>query len=412
MRDDEPRDTGTSRRALLAGLGTAGGVAISGCLTTLPSFGQRVRFGDVAAPSPKEPTYREWIPAEIDAYRTFGGPRFEYQVPGSRGETAIGAPYNDRWNKDIMDYVGIDYRSFESLITVGRVVVGRADFDRGRVDETLVRTQYEPTGAYEGFDLYRRTPPGTADDAGGRRGRTVAVGTDRILFARAGPEAIEELLDTGMGRRRRRHEADDAFGRMLEELGAHPVTLSSGGGPTMGGESADSSGQGVAFDDTDAYVTWVFAFPDRTDISRTDAEEWVAETPNALDATRVDLRIDGRVVSVVAKFDHGTFADLFGPLFEYPYITWGIDHDDADETLSFVHEAGDTVDASLFSLVDRRGSKTETVRTLDSRETLGPGDTVSVDISDTGEWSFSLRGRIPDDGDEWTEVGFNHTRVA
>lgn len=393
----------TTRRAMLASLGAAGAISSAGCLTTLPSFGQQIRFGDVDEPSASSPVYREWIPNEIEAYRTAGSTHVEYQIPGERGERTVGAPYSDRSIKDGLDHVGVDFQSFEYLLRVGRVIVGRANVDRSHVGDAITQTGYEPHETTEEFELYHRTPPGAG------RGRTVAVGDEHLLLARESPDAIRELLDTSAGRRTRRHEAESDFALLTDEVGGYPVTTLGASGPELDGETPTQSAGAAVFDDSYAYGVRTYVFPEETAVSRSAVEGWLSESPRALDATRVDLRIDGRTLTVVLQVSHGVFEDLFGPLFEYPVITWGIEHDEG--ALRFVHEAGDSVDATLLTVRDRIAETPADEQFSDVYDTVEPGDSVTLDVSGTEEWSFAVQGRVPDSDERWTETGFNHTRV-
>jgi hypothetical protein len=385
------------RRELLAGVG-AGVAAMAGCATTLNPLGQKVRYGDIDEPAAGEPVYRDWIPAALGPNSVPGSTSgLGYQVPGERGEETVGAPpmYYDEMVKENLVAVGVEFDSFEYVVRIGATTLGRASFDRDRVEQTILDRGrdggivsdggYERASEYRGVDIYTRGGP--------EPGGTVAVG-DELLAVADDPEQVEEILDTGAGTRARRHEVDDAYARLVDTLGGMPITDLH----QVGGTEKLASGSGRLFDDSAAYIVSADVYADDVDISRADVEGDLADGSMGslpLDANRVDLRIDEPVRTLVYKFDHDTYEDLPGTLFEYPFVTWEFDYDGA--ALTITHRAGTELDPSRYTLRDvRRGEPTD--EQFDDRfETIAPGDTLTVDLGGRTEWHLRLEGELPGD---------------
>jgi hypothetical protein len=124
------------------------------------------------------------------------------------GLSALGLSYlADREDPDTADRV----------LFVDGVGVVAGPFDTGRADERLrtsseqpfAETDYEPVDETDRFVYYE---PVQGDDALS----SVAVGTDRILFAQR-REEIERVVELGAGNGTRAVDAVDEFGRMVDE---------------------------------------------------------------------------------------------------------------------------------------------------------------------------------------------------
>ncbi len=382
------------RRRLLAGVAGTGFSLTAGCLATLPTTRRRVRYGEISLPAAEVPTYRQWIPDEFNAADPPGNLNLGFQQPGARGEQTLGAPFGDRWIKSRMNHVGIDFEDFEYVLDAGRTTVGSGSFDRATVEETLETIGYEHEANEGEFDYYRRqfTPART---------ETVALGDDVVLFAPT-REAIAELVATAAGERPRRAETTEAFARLTEELGAMPVVNLGYGHREDTDRTVLANGTGFSFDEEHTYTVQTRVHRDDADVSRRDYERRLEDEPKALDARRVDIRTDGRVLTGIIQFDHETFAELFGPLFAYPLVTWGLEYDGGD-TLTITHQSGNTAATDLFTIIDTRRDSNPDQQLTDLGETISPGESLSVTIEDPNDWHFRLDGTVPGTETTWTE---------
>ena len=101
-----------------------------------------------------------------------------------------------------------------------------------------------------------------------------------------------------------------------------------------------------------------------------------------LDAT--DFRIDGQLVVAEGRIPPGEGNPL--PSTEPPQITWGVTRDAAAQTLTFTHEAGESVATADLQLRAGIANKTGEYRSLPEtrplptdQDEVGPGDSVTID---------------------------------
>ncbi|MBX0286406.1 hypothetical protein EGH22_08710 [Halomicroarcula sp. F28] len=408
---DDPPDS--SRRRLLAGLATAGGAALAGC-TTLPAFGQQVRFGSVDEPETGQPSYRDWIPTqdrsdELDGFRT----SVEYLEPGSRGSELLGTPYGGTGVKPGMDHVGVDLSAFEWAVEARGSVVAKGAVETETIETALDGTGYDQYDSYEEYTIYER------DDLQ----RVLAHGDDYVLFSGYIDEPmqfIEPMIDAGAGRQTRLHEAQSQFERFTDSVGAPPWAHITPGFFTVDGSEAVMEARTVDFGDSTVYPGRAFLFEEDADVSDQGIRDRISEYPEALEANRVEVAVDGTVATAVAKMPPDTFRSLDNvALYDQPIITWGLGWDPGDSTAVLSHEAGDSVDAELFTVYLRDLTETASDGTprpqgpdpaddqfSESHERIGPGDSLLVDVSDLSKWQLSVRGE-PTDGDySWSEFAY------
>lgn len=394
-----------TRRKVLAGTLGAGMVASAGCLTAMPSLGQQIRFGRVDEPTSGPPIYRDWIPAE-GTDSEFGLSSLVFIQPGSLGIESVGHGAT-LWStiiKQQLDYVGMDFESFDYVLAYDDFVVARGDIDWSAVESTIARTSYERAGEYETLTLYRR------DDTN----RTLGIGDDVMVGGRGdtAQAAIERVYDTGRGTRTRRHETDQEFATVTERVGASP-SLSLGTGPMLPYDDSpdhpDSewSTMEYRFDDEYVYLITTLVYPEGESVPTRHLEETVYESDHAVSATNVDIRADGRFGVIVIQLTHSEIRAMNDRPDGYhePFITWGI-KDDGD-TLTLVHETGDTVDASWLS-VEIDGEPTDE-QFGDEFDTVGPGDRLGIDVGEFAD-DFRLAMYISLEGTNDLWIEFEYTR--
>ncbi|MBX0302105.1 hypothetical protein [Haloarcula salinisoli] len=411
--DDRP---GSTRRRFLAGL-AAGGVASVGGCTTLPAFGQQVRFGSVEEPETGPPRYRDWIPepdesarpGDLDGVRT----SMEYVVPGSRGEDLLGTPYGGKGVKPGMDYVGVGLSAFEWAVEARGSVVAKGSVATDTVQAALEGTGYEQYDSYEGYTVYER----------GDLQQVVAHGDDYVLFSGYFDEPMQfvgPMIDAGEGRHTRFHEAEPQFERMTDSVRAPPWTHIRPGTFTVDGSRALLEARSVDFGESTVYPSRSFLFADDADVSKQDIRARISEYPEALEANRVELTVDDNLATAVATMPPDTFRNMDSiALYDQPIITWGLEWDPGDEAAVLTHEAGDSVDAETFRVYLKDISAADEDGTdgprppdpaddqfSDSFDRLGPGDSLSVDVSDIETWQISVRGEPAGTEYTWGEFGY------
>jgi hypothetical protein len=412
MTEETGGDGICTRRGLLAAIGAASVASTAGCLTTLPSFGQRIRYGEVDEPSVDPPVYRDWLP-ESSRSAT-------YIEPGAWGADTLGPPDVIDTIKERMAYVGMAFDSFDYAIAVDGTIVGRGTIDRAVAEETLTRVGYQSEGTERGYEFYYH--PDSE--------RAVAVGESAVLTAEetldvSDPRAaILETLDAKAGRIARKHETSWKFARLTEEVGGQPaVTAADSGAIEFGGVEAVAQARGYTYDGDDAYVTMGAMSPEDETYSKSDIREVLSEFPEALEASRVDLRVDGRLANVVAKLPASVYRELVAT-YERPLSTWSVEYDAGRETVTFNYDAGERIDPAVLvakyldptgagdggSSYEERSEPTPT-QFGDKYGTVTPGASLTVDVSAFDEWRVFVEGQAPDDDYTWQEVSYNSTLI-
>lgn len=412
-------ETNHSRRRFLAGVGAGGIASLAGCLTTLPAFGQRVRYGEVDEPSHDPPVYRDWLAEEDESVASVD--------PGAWGPDTVSMPGIVNTITEQMDAVGIPFDSFDYALSIDSVPVGmtvaRADIDRTAVEETLDQIGYEHERTDEGYDIYSRQ----------YRDRVLGVGDEFIIQSRdldGQGEAIENVearIDTKAGRKTRQHEGNSEFARVTDAVGGYPwAGVSVGKGDGIGGIEIDGSealyqGDGYTVDDDGAYLVRTLLFPAGETVTESDVRDYVSQFQAATAMDRVDIRIDGRLVTIVAKATHSRFEEWAGG-YVRPLTAWSVEY--GGGSVTFRYEAGESLDPSLLTTkyVDVSGDVTEEtpyedlveptpVQFVDVYDTVEPGDALRIDVSELGEWRVFVDFESPDSDETWTEVSYNDSLV-
>ena len=379
-------DASTSRRRLLSSAAAVGGLALSGCTSTLPPLGQRVRFGRVDVPPADPPEYRRWIPAAsalpegttdtVHAGRPPGLP----QSSLGRGLFVATA-----------DWLGTAFESYDLAVDIGRTLVLEGQTDPGTVAEALAGTGYAAAGSYEGYDLYTR------EDAP----RTVAAGDGAAVMATgaSGRDLVVAVVDAHDGRLQRRHETDAEFAAITDATGATDFDIV--GGLRMVPEAtseAVTSSTSHAYAEEATYVRSQYIFESADAVPEERIRRELRASKAAVRADAVDMWTDGRRAIVDLRSDSPARTD-----FRTPLITWGAAHNPEDRTVTLRHEAGETVDADAL-VVDVRAEDDnsgildapEGKQFADAHETVGPSDSLTVPV-DPDDGAVHVRYRPVED---------------
>lgn len=332
-----------SRRRLLrrsgAAIAAAAGAATAGCLSFLPPASRTVQYGPVDVPSDRlddASAYRHWIPAEsalpaLGRADGYDDGSWIYVTPGDLGGAELGSPFSLGLAvlQSRLDYVGYGLGEFDSLVAVDPVgAVAEGAVDRDRVRGTLAGTPYDPAGSYRSFDVYERTDVP----------RVVLVGDDALVQASDENRRAkaEVLVDARAGRVPRRHEADATFRAYTDAVGSAP-SIMDGFGLL---DDATHAGLQFTFDDDSAYFTHEHAFPAGETPTENAVRRAVGELNRGSAASRVELAIDDRRVTVEFQLDQAAFrsSERDRPL---PFVTWAVD--DREDAVTVRHAAGDRV---------------------------------------------------------------------
>lgn len=421
MRDNQQSQNCVGRRQVVAGLGLGTVGLLTGC-STLPAFGQRIRYGDIDQLTNTPPHYRDWIPKpQKDA--SSRAARIEYVEPANRGQSLFGAPYGGHYTKRNIDYIGVDFEDFDWLLCVnGHTVgsVGSDGMDSDKINRTMSKTSYTQFDEYNGYDIYKRED----------MRRTVGIGDERVIYSGLGSEPADEItrvIDVGTGSVQRWHEANADLARIIEAAGAAPVTHVGGTRTEVNGHQADFEGLTVNTDDSYVYPRWLLLFPDGVSISRREIENHIAQSAGALEPTRIDIKQTGQLVSVLGKilpedfrtitsdkpFNHMAIGNS-GNVYRREFITWGFDHDRESDSVTITHEAGDSIDASRVTLYvvdtatkDLEDRYTEaSVQFADNYEVVEPGDTTQIEIDNTENWGINVAAEAKEAEVNWTDISY------
>lgn len=420
-RELENRERRRLLRAIGAGLAAGGGASTAGCLASMPTLGQQIRYADVDVPDAGDPIYREWVPARSAIDHGDGGWRtVRYATPNAMGKGVVGAtdPLPEQTVKARIDYLGVGYEHYDHVVSVGPVTVCLGSFDAATVRETVLTSGYEEIGAYEGYDLFERT----------NLTRGVAVRDGTILFRHrahtSGPletADLETVIDTEAGRVPRRADEDDGFDAVARMTGAHPtVQLFEGWGPIVRELSetfsARSSSMAYAYDEEYVYHRTVCRFEEGADLTSREVEDVLTRENKVVEAHGVEAAIDDPYLWVDIRETHEEFRSRVGDERRYPQVTWGVTVDGDGTGFTVSHDGGDPVDAALLTLFfDSRGRVDPGIDPQfgDEFDVVEPGDSLTVGgLEGERDESVALLYSPPETNDGTVMVRFVPDRIA
>lgn len=366
-----------SRRELLRSGSTVavvlGAVGVSGCLESIPALSTNAE--PIAVPAGDSPEYRSWLPApsalpdqlSLDPGHVIAARPKTTEQEGLRG--LFGFP--ELMVTSQVDWFGYDYGHYDRATMIDRAVVLEGAIDRSVVESAISETTYEPGEEYEGYDLFERSDVQ----------RTLAVGDESIVFSsdehsRANVEAV---IDAGDGRIERYHETDADFERLLDTSGGRQFNWFT---PTDG---AFIEAISIAYDEANVYQITHRLYDDEDSFSEKELRREFESGGWEGDPKASSIQSDGRLATVVLQFDREKYLEA-ATEYDWPQVTWGVEHDEAERRVTIRHEAGDSIDASLLSISVRSGSQGREAKTqfADEYQTVEPGDDL---VFDTTEWT-------------------------
>lgn len=375
-------------------------MALAGCSSLLPGLGPR--YGQIDLPESEPPRFRKWIPSraafQSSVENDHSGP-IQYSNPGA-SQQEFGQPFtpNDEFMISEMAFVGIEYESYDEVLTNGEAFVALTSVDRDAVGSTLDRTEYDRAGTHRGYDLYTRSD----------LPRALGVGDDAIVTAPTlGADTVESAvgrvtttIDASQGRAQRRHEADADFEAITDTAGARPsiwldIAPLELGDPVTGAAS-------FTFDSETVYTIWDQFYPSADEVpSESDVEERLESenVPYPTDSNLIDIEIDGRRMSIQGeKQATEVLEDTESE--RPPLITWGVEYDAERSRLTFTHEVGDEVPSARLQINPQYGF--DGSGPFGEYDIFGPGDSVTLELTDNVADHYSVH---------WDSVGGTGTSI-
>lgn len=383
-----PENRLSRRTALRAGATalTAGVAALTGC-SGLPPLGSRVRYGTVSVPDAQPPTYREWLPAP-DA---FAADADDYNV------LAYEPPPDDApaWTRGSVartlvvantDYVGVHVDDVDvaigisSLFESGSAAVLAGDIDPAAVTQTISATSYESDGAAGDYDLYTRPDID----------RVLGVSTDGLVFGNDtnAREIVTSIADARRSESQRYHDASADFADLSAGAGSRrwtwlmPGTVRTGGQQSTDTVFRDTVGRAFAFahDDDGVYHVQTWLFPEGYEPTEGGVKAALERRSRPPEADAVEVSIDGRTATIEMARSLDEYRTESSNTLVAPHVSWRVTHDAAAETVTFEHEAGDTVETDYLTASI---GESNPITDFDVGDTVDPGEALTISTADT-----------------------------
>ena len=371
-----------TRRNLLkkAGLLVAASTSLSGCTEFLPPLGSRVQYGRVNTPPVNaNPTYREWLPAasalptnDLDAGYV------NYIQPGNLGQQETGTVNKDAhfFQKPYLDYFGIDYDEYDSIIGLHRTTkstyVLEGNIDIETVTQTLLESGYAETSSHQEYELFDRTDSS----------RTAAVSPKAIVWAHheQSKTIVKAVIDAKRGAIPRHHETNEAFAKATDAIGAGAWTMIGGLGIDPTGTALIRSMTYMPADDGIYYIHKQL-YPENDVVTKQAIRDALEENTRARNSGSVDIQVDNQIATISMHHSPESLQTDYADV-TVPMITWGIEND--GDTLTIRHEAGNSTPADSITFLTQRGGERAEIESQfsDNYDRIQPEDTLTINIPD------------------------------
>lgn len=291
----------------MAAIGSLGSWA--GCLQQSQSSSER----SIQVPETKEPTYREWLPSlseveAIDGYDVHYESISELRANSHLGEQDEFTDWliqerltraEERWNDfgltlaDVDEVVKIYGINNDTSISP-RAYIVRGSYHPDQVASTLAENGFNATEAYREYQVYRsENPP-----------RTTGISDDAIVYVKASNPTtlLRRIVDAEHGETSRRHEADDDFARLTEEVGrptfgmvlTHEETMSPNPDHLLF-EGGVGNGQAWMVTDSTVYSRYALLFESESKTEPQKVREVMEDNDRP---SRSEISTEGRIVFV------------------------------------------------------------------------------------------------------------------
>ena len=292
-----------------------------------------------------------------------------------------------------IDWFGYEYTHYDRALMIDRAFVLVGEIDRSTVDAALAKTAYKSANTYEGYVLYDRTDIR----------RTVAVGDDAIVFSNDeySEQNVMAVVDAGDGRIERYHEADEDFDRVLDASGGRLFNW------FMPTEITVVQATSSVHDDEHVYLVHHRLYADEEAISKEELEEQYESGGWEINPQVTEVHSDGRLATVLQQFDREKYLGVTSD-FDWPQVTWGIDHNENSGQVTLRHEAGDSIEAKLLTISHEQPGADHLANAQfdDEYETVEPGDDLTFDLPTQSDTEQIFVSYSPD-GDSETLL-INH----
>ncbi|ELZ79638.1 hypothetical protein C455_08637 [Haloferax larsenii JCM 13917] len=271
-----------------------------------------------------------------------------------------------------LDYFGVGYTGYDRLLETRFGTVLAGGVDPTTITNTLTASGYRRDGTYRGYERFSRSDVH----------REALVTDEEIVWASQRVHEhpnVEALVDARDGRIPRYHEEHDAYRRLSEVIGESRMVEYI----PPEGDRRWTKLEGFRFDGDTAYHIMAFLYPEGMKVPEADLRERSTDgtvLTREVDAT--DFRIDGQLAVAEGRIPPG---EGNPPTPQPPQITWGVTRDAAAQTLTFTHEAGESVATTDLQfradIADKPGeylSLTETRPLPTDHDELTPGDSVTI----------------------------------
>jgi len=376
--DDSSRSTRRSvlhRGATAVAIGLTTG--LSGC-SGLPPLGDKPQYGRVDIPDPGPPEYRRWLPAGWDS-DTDEDWFLTYVEPGPfDGPVSEELVSRRAVQRRDLEYLGIGYENYDSLTRTTLATVREGTFSADTVRSALADSGYEPDGTYRDYDLYARSDIS----------RRVAVRDGVVVSTSASlhrtPD-LEATIDAGDGQTERYHEVDPIFEAVTDAVGASRL-LSIGDHPSLNPTVAALGADAFRVDGDAAYHVLLEQYPETVEQPGERMKSAIEDEhyTGMAAADTIDIGVDGRLATAGARvpLQPDEPRDF---VHDPPQITWGVAFDAETGTVTLRYELGPELDADRlwYDLVPVDAvNRIENQPLWPGRDTVGPGDETTVEMSD------------------------------
>lgn len=348
---------------------TLGAMSTSGCLERFPALG-RNHSSSVDLPPASTPDYRTWIPAPtaLPDGLDLNPSQVVHATPRESEQSDVGAlfAFPERLVTAKVDWFGYDYAHYNRAIVIDSVIVLEGEIEPSVVESALSNTAYERTGTYEGYDLYSRSDLHQA----------VAVRDDSIVWSSGenGEQGVTAVIDAHEDRVESYHETAENFDRLTTASGGRPFNW------LTPPEEDVAEAISTTYDDDYVYRVHHRLYSDKSSISEDELREEFESSAEPTDRRAFDIRSDGRLATVIQTYDRDSYLDATSS-YDFPQVTWGVEHDNSANRVTIRHEAGDPVDATSLRITYWSPEETNPSETqfADEHETVEPGDELTVD---------------------------------
>jgi hypothetical protein len=151
----------------------------------------------------------------------------------------------------------------------------------------------------------------------------------------------------------------------------------------------DTVGRAFAFahDGDGVYHVQTWLFPEGYEPTEGGVKAVLERRSRPPEADAVEVSIDGRTATIEMARSLDEYRTESSNTLVAPHVSWRVTHDAAAETVTFEHEAGDTVETDYLTVSI---GESEPVTDFEVGDTVDPGEALSISTADA-ESSTTVR---------------------